>query len=888
MDRQGKPVASSSGAGELSPAASEAGAATIRTGAFRVDLSPDRSGQKLLNLAVPATGDGPRPATGAVVLRMSPTTGLFLLLTEETVPTRTGEILLFRGEAAEAVYLSPFRHPEGGWAATRRSLAVLGARARAAVPGEAGVVEVTDYREVPVFAATRLIAPAGWGLVLKIDQNEALNDFQQSGLLARMAAAFLTLALAAFLFSLWRQQQRAALLTAKMSQERAIFHLKSYAEKIVASVPSGLLVLSADLRVLSANRSFLESFSLSEQDVLGQRLEEILHSDGLFPRIREALQTGVAQHDILFDLRLSGQRETRPVQITMSGIRIAEEEDARLLLIIQDLTAEQRLQAARRASEQRFHDLVQELDAIVWEAEATTLWFTFVSQRAESILGYPVDQWIRDREFWANRVHPEDRERVVADCRQALAAGNDHEFEYRAVTADGRTIWLRDIVHVARDPQGSARQLRGLTVDVTARKRAEEALRHSEDQLRQAQKMEAVGQLAGGIAHDFNNLLMVIQGDSDLILRRLPEGHQLRRNAEGIREAAQQAAMLTRQLLAFSRKQVLAPKLLDLNQIVVGMEAMLRRLLDETIHLTTAPTAEGLGLVRADPGQIEQVIMNLAVNARDAMPDGGLITIETDRLDLDERTAHEHGQAVPGRYAMLSVSDNGTGMDETTRSRLFEPFFTTKEQGKGTGLGLSTVYGIVQQSGGHIWVYSEIGRGTTFKICLPVVAEEAAMAEAGEPREVAEPPTTGAETILLVEDAARVREVVREILEMNGYHILEARHGLEALEIAQRYEGPIPLIVTDVVMPQMSGRELAQRLALLRPEMRVLYMSGYTDDAIVRHGVLEAGTAFLSKPFTPDALAAKVRELLDHPWPPGARPGEAVPAAAGAPRRARP
>ena len=263
-----------------------------------------------------------------------------------------------------------------------------------------------------------------------------------------------------------------------------------------------------------------------------------MHADGLFPRIREILQTGVAQHDILFDLKLSGRQETRPVRLTMSGIRIAEEEAARLLLIVQDLTEEERLHAARRASEQRFHDLVQELDAIVWEADAATLRFTFVSQRAEGILGYPIEHWLRERDFWSARIHPEDRERVVALSRAALARGKDHEFEYRAVAADGRDVWLRDIVHVARDVQGEARQLRGLTVDITERKRAEEALRQSEEQLRQAQKMEAIGRLAGGVAHDFNNLLTVILGYSDLILRRLAEGHALRRDGEGIREAA--------------------------------------------------------------------------------------------------------------------------------------------------------------------------------------------------------------------------------------------------------------------------------------------------------------------------------------------------------------
>jgi signal transduction histidine kinase/CheY-like chemotaxis protein len=441
-------------------------------------------------------------------------------------------------------------------------------------------------------------------------------------------------------------------------------------------------------------------------------------------------------------------------------------------------------------------------------------------------------------------------------------------------------VWLRDIVHVVRDAEGRPTTLRGLTVDLTELKRSERALHQSEEQLRQAQKMDAVGKLAGGIAHDFNNLLMVIRGDSDLMLRRLAPGHALRRNAEGIRDAADQAATLTRQLLAFSRKQVMAPRLVDLNGIVASIHAMLQRLLGETINLVTV-TAPDLGGIKADPGQMEQMILNLCVNARDAMPDGGRLTVRTANVDLDEAAAARLSDARPGPYVRLEVSDTGVGMDAETRSHLFEPFFTTKEQGKGTGLGLSTVYGTVKQSGGHIAVESEPGRGSTFTVYLPRVAApvapveraaaETPVARSGAPATEAVLTPGRGETILLVEDAQRVRAVVREILEMSGYTVLEARHGVEALEVSNRHAGTIHLLLTDVVMPQMSGRELSQRLATLRPGLKVLYMSGYTDDAIVRHGVLAAGIAFLSKPFTPDALALKVREVLD-----GAATGAAV------------
>ncbi len=658
----------------------------------------------------------------------------------------------------------------------------------------------------------------------------------------------------------------------------------------MASVPAGLLLLSEDLHVLSANRAFLESFRLREGDVLGRDLQQLVRAERLVRGARAVLETGLAQQDGLYELYVYARRDTKPVRITMTAIHPGDDEPARLLLIIEDLTEEERLQAARQESEQRYRDLIQGLDAIVWEADARTLTFSFVSRRAETILGYPVERWLREPDFWVKRIHPEDREAVMQVYRDALAASRDHEYEYRAVAADGREVWLRDIVHVVRDAESLPATLWGLTVDLTELKRSESALRQSEEQLRQAQKMDAVGKLAGGIAHDFNNLLMVIRGDSDLMLRRLAAGHPLRQNAEGIREAADQAATLTRQLLAFSRKQVVAPRLVDLNATVASIHAMLQRLLGETINLVTV-TAPDLGGVKADPGQMEQMILNLCVNARDAMPDGGRLTIRTANVDLDESTARRWSDAKPGPYVMLEVSDTGGGMDAETRSRLFEPFFTTKEQGKGTGLGLSTVYGTVKQSGGHISVESEPGRGSIFTVYLPRGAKPAAVAP--EPRRPAEAPaprpagetqlTPGrGETILLVEDAQRVRAVVREILEMSGYAVLEARHGAEALEVSNRHAGPIHLLVTDVVMPQMSGRELAQRLATLRPDLKGLYMSGYTDDAIVRHGVLASGIAFLSKPFTPDALALKVREVLD-----GVGEGASAGAPAGGPRSRR-
>jgi PAS domain S-box-containing protein len=380
-----------------------------------------------------------------------------------------------------------------------------------------------------------------------------------------------------------------------------------------------------------------------------------------------------------------------------------------------------------------------------------------------------------------------------------------------------------------------------------------------ERQLMQAQKMEAVGRLAGGVAHDFNNLLGVITGYGEITRSKLRADDPLKSKVDQILKAAERAAGLTRQLLAFSRQQVLQPKIIDLNGLVTNLEKMLRRLIGEDVELGTT-LDPGLGSVKADPGQIEQVLMNLAVNARDAMPDGGRLTIETRNAELDSEYAARRPPIRSGPYVMFAVSDNGMGMDAETQSHLFEPFFTTKEMGKGTGLGLSTVYGIVKQSEGYIWCYSEVGLGTTFKVYLPRVDEECSP---GQKPTAAAPPTRGSETLLLIEDDRSLRDLLDETLEGGGYTVLVADDGAKALQIAGEYAGAIHLIVTDVIMPGLTGRQVAERIKSMRSEVEILFISGYTSEAIGRHGVLESGAKFLSKPFTPDELLRKVRQVLD-------------------------
>jgi signal transduction histidine kinase/CheY-like chemotaxis protein len=457
------------------------------------------------------------------------------------------------------------------------------------------------------------------------------------------------------------------------------------------------------------------------------------------------------------------------------------------------------------------------------------------------------------------RVHPDDRaatEAMMAQLAQGKAVAS---VENRMQAADGSWKWLL----WSAQPIVKEGIVYAAARDISVRKGSEEALRRSEEQLRQSQKMEAIGQLAGGVSHDFNNLLTAILGYAELMAMRLKPGDPLLRDVAEIRKAADRASALTRQLLAFSRKQLLSPRIVDLNAVVKQMESLLNRVIGEDIRLVSH-LAPRLHPVRVDPGQFEQVLLNLAVNARDAMPRGGMLTIETGNVDLHEQLGFDHDALAPGRYVTLAVSDTGVGMDLQTRQRVFEPFFTTKEQGKGTGLGLSTVYGIVRQSGGHVWVYSEPGHGACFRIYLPRV--EAGPGPTPDLRETLPEPVRagrGTETLLVVEDEHSVRELTRQVLRLHGYRTLDAANGGEALAVAAAHDGPIDLLITDVVMPGMSGPDLAARFQAARPETAVLFLSGYTSHAVVGGGMLEAGKDFLQKPFTPSDLAATVRGILD-------------------------
>ncbi len=521
----------------------------------------------------------------------------------------------------------------------------------------------------------------------------------------------------------------------------------------------------------------------------------------------------------------------------------------RLLPAIERELREAKARAALRASQASYGTLVEHAPVGIYRSTPQGKVLS-VNAAVVRMLGYDsASEVLRldmARDVYAD---PAERQRLVDRDTYTDRQYDDVEATWKR--KDGHLLTVQLSVRAVRNGTGHVEYYETFVRDVTDQRRLQQ-------QLLQSQKMEAVGRLAGGIAHDFNNLLTVITSYSDLLLEDLGTDDPKRSDVEQVRKAADGAAALTRQLLAFSRQQVVEPRVVSLNAVVESLQKILRRVLGEDVDLATTPGAD-LGAVRADVGQLEQVLMNLAVNARDAMPTGGKLTIETGNVEHDPAFARGQGAAAVRQFVMLAVTDTGVGMDEATKARIFEPFFTTKAPGKGTGLGLATVYGIVQQSGGFIWVYSEPGHGTTFKIYLPRVdapAEGAVVAAVG-------PVARGTETVLLAEDSAAVRAVARQVLERQGYTVLEAPDGELALQLAQRHSGPIHLLLTDVVMPGMSGRQLADRLALARPDMKVLYASGYTDDSVVRHGVLEEGTPYLQKPFTPESLARKVRDVLD-------------------------
>jgi two-component system, cell cycle sensor histidine kinase and response regulator CckA len=545
-------------------------------------------------------------------------------------------------------------------------------------------------------------------------------------------------------------------------------------------------------------------------------------------------------------------------ELSVSLIRDSEGKPVGFRGVSRDITERKRAEEALRRSEERYRTILEDIQEPYFENDLAGN-VTFCNDAMCKSLQYTKEELIGMN---YRQYEDEKNARRLRELYNGLyRTGKPIEIlDAEVIRKDGTKANYDASVSLVKDSEGKPIGFRGVSRDITERKRAEEEKLSLQEQLRQSQKMEAIGQLAGGVAHDFNNLLTVIKGYSQLSLLDLKKNDPLRGNIQEIEKATQRATDLTRQLLAFSRRQILDFKVLDLNALLKDLEKMLRRIIGEDIELV-ALLSEDLGRVKIDPSQIEQVIFNLAVNARDAMPSGGKLTIETANAELDEVYAHAHADVIPGHYVRLSVSDTGVGMSQEVKEKVFEPFFTTKEKGKGTGLGLSMVYGIVKQSNGNIWVYSEPGRGTAFKINLPRIEEEL---DTLRGRDETDFSPGGSETVLLVEDDELVRDLAHRLLKQQGYRVWEAANGEEALRVAREHDGEtIHLLLADIVMPQMGGKELADQLKILRPDVKVLYTSGYADDAIVHHGVLDPGTHFLQKPFSLKTLSHKVREVLD-------------------------
>ncbi len=609
----------------------------------------------------------------------------------------------------------------------------------------------------------------------------------------------------------------------------------------MAKAPVVFFALDADgVFTLSEGRA-LEKLGLQPSEVVGRSIFQFYRQ---YPKILESARRALAGEEFtssgaLPDVDLYFETHWAPT-------RSADGKLTGTIGIAVDISERMRNERARQEAEARYRSLVEQLSAVTYIAELGLegKWL-FVSPQIESLLGYTPGEWLSNPANWIQHVHPDDHQ-VVNAAEDAALAGNSFRAEYRIFRRDGEILWINDSGTLVPGPDDRP-LLHGVLLDVTEQKQLQ-------TRLAQTERMEAVGQLASGVAHDFNNLLTIIKGYSSMLMERNPQGPDARAAME-IQQASDRAAALTHQLLAFGRRQTLQPRVLDLNTIVHGLEKMLRRVLSENVDLNIR-TAPGLGFVKADPVQMEQVVLNLVVNARDAMPKGGRLTISTAARHIDSDSGAGETLVRAGDYVTLSVADTGTGMDAATRERIFEPFFTTKEVGKGTGLGLATVYGIVKQSHGHIGVNSEPGHGATFYVLLPRV----------EPEEVPvrkitvmETHKRGSGTILLAEDEPLLRELGETILAQAGYKILTAPDSDAIKALLSSYSGTIDLLLTDVIMPEISGPELARLVRQTRPEIRVLYMSGYADDEIED---LDRNAGFLQKPFTPSELTAKVAEVL--------------------------
>jgi PAS domain S-box-containing protein len=757
------------------------------------------------------------------------------------LPTPDGKefyVAAVRGEGRQRLLGErvPFGESISSWVARQREPIILNGE----VDDERFVAEwprpeIRSAISIPMLVAKRLIGVLNLNAVGR-PRPFTLGQMKALTILAGTAAAALESA------ALYTQVQQAE------ADYRSIFE----------NAGEGIFRRTTDGKFITANPAMAEILGYRSPAELMSEVNEVASSIFVDPSRQIEWERRLQDEERVAGFEAQYRRKDgRFVWLSESARAVRNEEGAILYFegIAEDVTERKRAEYELSESEERYRELVENARDIIYQHDLKGN-YTSTNKAGQQLTGYSLAETLELN--LKDTVAPEYLEKVREMLRLKLAGEIVTAYELEILTKDGGRIPVEANTRlVYRD--GLPVGVQGIARDITERKRLERALGESEEQLRQSQKLEAIGQLAGGVAHDFNNLLTAINGYSALALRRVGEDHPITPYLEEIKKAGDRAANLTRQLLAFGRKQLLQPLALNVNDIVGDMIKLLKRLIGEDIQLVTKPGAD-LKQIKADPGQLEQVLVNLVVNARDAMPRGGIVTIETANTTLDGAYASKHLDAIPGEYVMLAISDTGTGMDQNTQSRIFEPFFTTKAKDKGTGLGLSTVYGIIRQSGGSIWVYSELGKGTTFKVYLPLVEEEPRQAVATAN---AVSMKGGSETVLLVEDEDMVRKLASELLAEGGYTVLEANGGEAAIHLGKEHTARIDLLITDVVMPKLSGKEVAEQLRAIHPETRVLFMSGYTDEAIVHHGIVDSGIAFIQKPFSERALAQKIRDVLD-------------------------
>lgn len=707
----------------------------------------------------------------------------------------------------------------------------------------------------------------GSGIYMKEVQDQ-IGDVKRNLLLTTWIVAFIISGL-----SYWIVRERIRSEKKREQAESQRQQEKKRLFDILEFLPDATLVINREGKVIAWNRAIEKMTGISKEEMLGKgdyeyakpfygyarpllidyvinRNEEIIGNYQFFYE-----KNGICQAEAVGPYHDSGKGIQ--AMITASPLMDETGEIVGAIESIRDITEHKKSEEARRISEANYRAIFDSTNEAIFVHDPQSGAILDNNQKACDMYGCTSEEFRTiSLSAFVQGEHPYTADAALEFIHKA-AQGNKQRFEWQAKDKNGHRFWVE--ISLSQVVLEGQERILAVIRDIDSQKKAEEEKRRLEEQLQQSQKMEAVGKLAGGVAHDFNNLLTVIQGYSDLALANTDPGNLTYRQLEEVKKAASRAESITRQLLAFSRRQIIQPQNLDLNTVIRNLEKMLCRLIGEDIEMRTALKPD-LGAIRGDPHQIEQVIINLAVNARDAMPRGGKLTLETDTVYLDQRYASQHVDVWPGSYIMLAVSDNGCGMTKEIQSRIFEPFFTTKGIGEGTGLGLSMVYGIIKQNGGNITVYSEPGKGTVFKIYFPLIhADSVVILNDNERKSI----SRGTETILLVEDELAVLILIQNILTDLGYQVLSANSAEEAIKLFNEQPESIDLLLTDVVMPHLGGRDLTTRLTGLRPELKILYMSGYTDDAIVHHGMLESGIQFIQKPFLPNALAQKIRSVLD-------------------------